>query len=220
MRIAASLLVVAVLSACERPAEPSAPAAAPAPPAASVPPVAPQPAARPATPAATTITPDGLGPVRIGMSQAEALAALGDDWSLGGTMEPDDPGACRHIIAGGDEGGPLAYMLNQGRVTRVSVDVSGAQAAPPVRSERGVGLGSTEDDVRRAYGDQLRSEPHHYTEAPARYLTVWTRGGPTRDDEFVQSADARGIRFVTDERRRVVAIIAGDSTLQYVEGCS
>ena len=72
----------------------------------------------------------------------------------------------------------------------------------------GVRVGQTEAQVRAAYGRRVVSEPHHYVEAPARYLTVWT------------VRDRRGLVFETDASRRVTAIHGGGPAIRYIEGCS
>ncbi len=239
LRAAGLLLAAAALAACRpapaAPDEAAAPAGrvAPVPAAAAVVAPASTPVARPAMPRnEQIITPGGLGSVRIGMSEAEALAALGDGWRTATPIE-DEPGSCRHIVRGADEGPywPVSYMLEGGRVARVELSLptegsdmavaeGGRAVGLAIRSERGIGLGASEAEVRRAYGEAVRAEPHTYDDPPARYLNVWTRGGPTVEGEFVQASDARGIQFVTDRSQRVVTIHAGGPAMQYVEGCA
>lgn len=237
----ALLLTAATLTACSPAPAASdgaaAPAAVAAPQAATAAAAAAAPTPPPPVPLATRassaiITPEGLAPIRIGMSEAEALRALGPGWRVARPLE-DELGSCRHIVRGADEGPywPVSYMLEGGRVTRVEVSLptqgsdmtvaeGGREVGLAIRSERGIGLGASEADVRRAYGDAVRAEPHTYDDPPARYLNVWTRGGPTTEGEFVQAPDARGIQFVTDRGQRVVTIHAGGPAMQYVEGCA
>lgn len=59
----------------------------------------------------------------------------------------------------------------------------------------------------RLYGDLQRS-PHAYSGPTASYLTYWTDFG------------RRGVRFETDDSRRVTAIHGGDETIRLIEGCS
>jgi hypothetical protein len=93
------------------------------------------------------------------------------------------------------------FMFEDERLTRISIG-KGSRT----RTLRGIGIGSSEAEVHRAYGPGLRVEPHRYTEWPARYLTVWAR------------SPAHGLRFETDPSRRVRSIHAGPS-IEYVEGC-
>lgn len=159
---------------------------------------------------------DGFGPVRIGMTLQEARRALGPGWTLEDPIEPGDVNGCRHLVR---DGAPVIYMLNGGRVTRASLSQAERSTASRVRTPRGIGLGSTEGEVRRAYGRALEDEPHAYVGLPGRYLTIWVvrpRAGRTNGED----PQARGIRFETDENRRVTQIHAGDSTIRYIEGCA
>jgi hypothetical protein len=153
-----------------------------------------------AQPRSWPLTPDGYGPVRIGMTRAQVERALAV--SLAGTPV-DDANVC---IEMGAERGPhrdLVFMFINRRLSRIA-----AIDASRVTTPRGLGIGATAALVRRTYGRGLRAETHAYLGRPAEYLTFWTR--PNR----------RGVRFVTGLDRRVEAVIAGDETIQYIEGCA
>lgn len=152
-----------------------------------------------AQPGGWRLTPQGYGPVRIGMSRPQAQAALGA--TLEG--EPiDDADQCIEMTARRGHRG-IFFMFERGRLARVS-----AAEGSSARTQRGIGIGATEAQVRAAYPRGLRSERHEYQDAPARYFTYWTR--PARS----------GMRFETDGGRRVRVIHAGNSSIQYVEGCA
>lgn len=147
-------------------------------------------------PAGWSLTPGGVGPVRIGMTREEVTRLLGP-------LEGDQ------VTEGCIEAQPVRgglpdtwFMFEEGRLTRISIG-----EASPLRTPRGIGVGATEAQVRRAYGSRLRTERHEYQDPPARYLTFWLR------------PDVRGVRFETDESRRVRTIHAGGPSIQYVEGC-
>ena len=144
------------------------------------------------------ITPDGYGPVRIGMTRAQAEAALRTP--LEGEAI-DDAAVCIEMSPTRGHRGVYLMFLNN-RLSRVSIGEEGQ-----VRTPRGIGIGATEAQVRRAYPRGLRSEVHEYRALPARYLTFWLRPG-------------RGVRFETGEDRRVNIIHAGNESIQYVEGCA
>jgi len=148
--------------------------------------------------AVLTLTPDGLGAVRIGMTRAEVEAAIGN--ALEG--EPVDEGmTCVEMVPAGPEQG-LWFMFEDSKLTRISIG-----EPSKVKTELGIGVGTSADAVRSAYGPALLAEPHHYGELPAEYLTFWTE------------PDKRGLRFETDARRKVQTIHAGNSAIEYVEGC-
>ncbi|HYG29115.1 MAG TPA: hypothetical protein VD887_02760 [Allosphingosinicella sp.] len=142
------------------------------------------------------LTPDGYGPIRIGMNRPE-IARL-----VGAPLEGEEvtEGCLETHAAGGWNG--MWFMFEDGRLSRISIS-----ARSRVTTPRGIGVGSTEAAVRRAYPRGLRDEEHEYQGAPASYLTFWVR------------PNVRGVRFVTDRSRRVRTIHAGAASIQYVEGC-
>ncbi len=92
-------------------------------------------------------------------------------------------------------------MIEEGHLVRVDVNEAG------IATERGIGVGDTEDQVKKAYG-ALRIEPSKYTgDEGGRYLTI-----RDRDQRY-------GIRFET-EKGKVTTFYAGKyEAVQYVEGC-
>lgn len=145
------------------------------------------------------LTPEGYGPARLGMTRNQVQDAL--DVALQG--RPLEPGAsCIELVP--ERGYPdMVFMFLDGRLSRIAVEGASRVATP-----RGIHVGASAAEVRRAYPTGLQAEEHAYTGAPAEYLTFWTR--PNR----------RGVRFATDENRRVDTIIAGNSSIQYIEGCA
>jgi hypothetical protein len=145
------------------------------------------------------LTPDGWGPVRIGMSRQQVEKVL-HVRLRGEPIEP--PESCVEMVPRGPDQG-IWFMIQQHRLTRISI------AAPSsVTTPRGIGVGATAAAVRRAYGRALKTERHYYEDRPAEYLTFWTVPGK------------RGVRFETDSKRRVQVIHAGDDSITYVEGCA
>jgi len=197
---AASLLA---LAACGG-GEPAAPA-----PAADPAPVAEAPAP---TPAATeALTSQGWGPVKIGMTKAEVIAALGPDANPDAVGGPD-PDSCEEFRpANAPEG--LFVMIEAGKVARLSIIEMAT-----VKTDKGIGLGDTADAVKAAYGASAVATPHKYQDKPAEYITVWD-GGPRKED-YVQDETARGLVYEIDGTGKVGMIHAGGPAIQYVEGCA
>lgn len=185
------------LAACSP--EPSdAPAAAPeaansaAVPAAQAPP-APAPAAD-TPPAANVLTPEGLGSLRIGQS-----VPAGSGWAERGAQISD---LCR-TVSSPDFPGVYA-IVEGGRVRRITIG-----ERSDVKLAQGIGTGASEAEVRAAY-PALREEPHHYVEAPAKYLTAPDAEG-----------GAPALRFEIGADGKVSLIHAGTMpVLGYVEGCA
>jgi len=146
------------------------------------------------------LTPAGWGPAHIGMTRAQVSAALhvqleGDAF--------DNEGSCIDLVGADDALPGLFFMFEEGKLTRISATEPSAVITP-----RGLHIGSTAEEVRKAYGTGLVEEPHKYEEPPAEYLTFWLK--PKRS----------GVRFETDMQGKVEAIHAGTSSIQYVEGCA
>jgi hypothetical protein len=146
------------------------------------------------------LTPMGWGPARIGMTRAQVSKALkveleGDAF--------DNVDSCLELFGANDSLPGLFFMFENGKLTRIS-----AIEPSPVATPRGMHVGSTVEDVRKAYGAGLKEEPHKYVDAPAEYLTFWPKPGKY------------GVRFETDTQGRVESIHAGTASIQYVEGCA
>ncbi|MEZ6022369.1 MAG: hypothetical protein R3C16_02910 [Hyphomonadaceae bacterium] len=197
MRLLAPIALAAVLVACSA----EAPTETPAPPVESEAPVD-----------ANALTANGWSPLRIGMTRAEVVAALGEDANpdaVGGP-EPDVCDQFRPVQAPED----MLLMLENGVLTRISL-VRNAT----LRTDRGFGLGDSADAIKAAYGDAAIVSPHQYQEAPAEYVTVWTVGGPASARGYTEDPNARGIRYEIGGEGTVEAIHAGGKSIQYVEGC-
>ena len=203
-----TLSVVAVsallLAACGQP-EATEPATAPAAPAVTAP-------AAPA-PDANTLTAGGYGPLRIGMTRAEVVTALGDDSdpnAVGGA-EPEVCDQWRPARA--PEG--LLVMIQDGVLTRIS-----AAAPSTLKTDRGFGVGDTAAAIKAAYGPLAVAQPHKYSEPPAEDIFVWSTGGPATPGAWVEDPTARGVRYEIDEAGKVKIIHVGGGAIQLVEGCA
>ena len=146
------------------------------------------------------LTPAGWGPVRIGMNRDQVQKALNDQ--LEGDAF-DNEGSCIELFPQSDALKGSYFMFLDGKLSRISVSSPSKIVTP-----RGIGVGATADKVREAYGEKLQAEPNHYLDLPAEYLTYWLK------------PEKSGVRFETDAQRNVGIIHAGDSSIQYIEGCA
>ena len=146
------------------------------------------------------LTPTGWGPVRIGMNRDQVQKALKDQ--LEGDAF-DNEGNCIELFPESEELKGNYFMFLDGKLSRISVSGPSKIVTP-----RGIGVGANADDVRKAYGEKLQAEPNHYLDLPAEYLTFWLK------------PDKSGVRFETDAQRKVETIHAGNSSIQYIEGCA
>ncbi len=152
-----------------------------------------------AAPPSWPLTPDGWGPAKIGMSRAQVERVL--HVRLEGEAIEDEKACIEMVPAGAEQG--LWFMFEDYKLSRISIG-----QPSKVKTPRGIGIGASAANVRRAYGRGLKAEPHHYEGLPSEYLTYWTVPGK------------RGVRFETDAKRRVQTIHAGTSAIEYVEGCA
>jgi hypothetical protein len=141
----------------------------------------------------------GVGPVKLGMTLAQAEQAMGrklvTKWPEGDSAE------CAYYTTQPEVEG-LLFMTALGKIVRY--DVRG----PNVRTRSGIAVGDPVQKARAAYGDQLQVSPHKYTGPEESYLTLWSSDRTT------------AIRFET-LKGKIDRFYAGFAEqAQYVEGCS
>jgi hypothetical protein len=143
---------------------------------------------------------NALGPIHVGMTVAEAQKASGLVLEREANYDTD---ACYYVAP---NSGPtdVGVMVTEGVIARFDV-WDGKRT-----TISGIGIGSTEDQVKQIYGKKLSVERHHYDEH-GHYL-VFT---PTDD----RDAQYRMV-FETDGKK-VIGIRTGKlPEAFYVEGCS
>lgn len=150
------------------------------------------------------LTAEGWGPLRIGMTRAEMVAAAGDDANPEAVGGPD-PESCDELRPRQAPEGMLVMLL-RGVLARITVS-----EPADVRTASGISIGDPASKVREVHGDGLLATPHQYIAAPAEYLTAWKVAPP--------SENARGIRYEIGLDGRVMHIHAGGPSIEYVEGC-
>jgi membrane-bound inhibitor of C-type lysozyme/uncharacterized membrane protein len=139
------------------------------------------------------VTARGLGPVRVGMTMAEAGAALG--MPLAGA---DAAGECIYVRPSRELAGVM-FMVVNGAIARVDV------SAGDVATEEGVRVGDSSESVRELYAGRVTASPHKYTDG--EYLTI--------------SPDAQHRIVFEVERQQVTRYRGGRlPEVEWVEGCS
>lgn len=150
------------------------------------------------------LTPDGWGPLRIGMSRAEVVAAAGEDANPDAVGGPD-PDRCDEFRPSNAPAGILV-MVERGVLTRISVSRNS-----DIRTPEDFRVGDRGSNVLAEYGSGARVDPHQYWEPPAKYITVWR--------QVPSEAERRGIRYEIDPSGEIVHLRAGGPSIEYVEGC-
>lgn len=138
------------------------------------------------------VTEKGAGPVRVGMTVAEAQQALGSELTAMSAAAP-----CYYVKPQRGPSG-IAFMVTDGRIARVDV------ANQTVATEAGARIGDSEAQIRKLY-PRAEVSPHKYVKG--HYLTAMPAG------------DYR-IVFETDGEK-VTRYRAGRTPeVRWVEGCS
>ena len=148
---------------------------------------------------ATTVTETGYGPLRIGMTLANAAAALGSP--APSSAGPDS--SCSYVHFANEPPG-MRIMINGGTVARIEVDSS------TIATGLGARVGDSEARIQELYGPRLSVEPHKYL-AGGHYMIV-TPFPPT-DSNFRLVFETDGSRVTTYRAGRLPEVT-------WVEGCA
>jgi len=140
------------------------------------------------------VRPDGVGPVKIGMTLAQVNAALHQKLE----KDTQDEDGCFYVSPNGH--GPISFMIAGGRIVRIDV------SEPGVPTSEGIQVGDSEARARQVYGARMKITKHAYIDT-GHYLTV-------------RSSDGRhGIRFETDNGKITMFYAGRYDAIQYIEGC-
>lgn len=159
---------------------------------------------RPETADPNALTPNGWGPLTIGMTEEEVVAAVGPDANPDAVGGPE-PEVCDVWQPEGHEG--MLLMFENGLLSRITL-IRDSE----IRTDRGVGLGATAEEVMALYGDEAESTPHKYSPPPAAYITFWQTAPPAENP--------RGIVYEIGPDGTVTQIRGGGPAIRYVEGCA
>jgi hypothetical protein len=143
-----------------------------------------------------TLSTQGYGPIRHGMTRADAERLM-DTPLRTQDNSPLDAGCDYLYPVKGHKG--ISFMVLNGRITRVNVTTK------DVATRTGARVGDSVAKLHSLFGSSLEIETHKY-DASGKYFYIW------------ESSRKRGEKFEVIGGR-VKSIYAGDDSIDLVEGC-
>jgi hypothetical protein len=149
-----------------------------------------------------TVSLEGAGPVRLGMSVNAVRRVLGDPKAKLEGNDPEVPlTVCAYLESERIPKG-MGLMFADGRLVRVDVFEGTA------RTTNGVGIGDSEERIKKVFAGRIKTEPHVYDDE-GHYLNYV----PTRRSKI-------GIVFETDGHQVTSFRVGTLAAIALVEGCS
>lgn len=149
--------------------------------------------------ASSRLVADGIGPVRVGMTIADAAAAAQVPLTNKYTYTEVE---CWYASPTGIDG--IDFMMSGDRVVRVDVQ------SPEVTTPSGIAIGASEADVIASYGGHIRTEPHQYV--PDGHYLIYEPDDPgLANYRIFFETDGSNVTSMRSGRLPEVA---------FVEGCS
>ena len=151
-----------------------------------------------------TVSEDGFGPVKLGMTVGEAQKLLGVH------LEKDDYNdyeECRYYTPVQGYRG-LSFMTSLGKIVRVDIEGSEDSKKPvSIATDIGAKTGDTEARVLALYKGRIKVSPHFYGGLPSHYFRIYDGAGK--------------VRLIFETNAKVITSYrAGhEPEVEYVEGC-
>lgn len=148
------------------------------------------------------VTLDGLGAIEVGAAYGQAEVATGHPMQRAYPMLGDDE-SCVMGSFGDPAADGVTVLGGDGRVRRIDIS-----APSRIRTDAGIGIGSSESEVKAAYPGEIEVQPHEY-DPDGHYLVY--RPADTNDRMMI---------FETDGRSVTTFRVGDDEFTPYVEGCA
>lgn len=142
---------------------------------------------------------DGVGPVKIGMTTAQATKALGVRVKRDEAMYKDNK-ECYYATASGRAYKDLAFMMSGERIVRIDIN------SKALATDKGAKNGDTEARIKQLYRGMYKISPHKYVDG--HYIEIANR------------SKKNTILFETDGKHVTTFRVGLTEPVGYVEGCS
>lgn len=149
---------------------------------------------------AETLTLQGLGPVRIGMTLSRIEQILGRKIPIDEAVSGDASGCAQANWPGRDG---VTLMFEKYHLTRIEV----WKPDNPIRTAEGAHVGSGEAELRRLYGRSAIFTAHPYLDDDGHYVTL----------RYPQQK--RKLIFETEKGKVTSFRIGYPEPVEYIEGC-
>jgi hypothetical protein len=143
----------------------------------------------------------GLGPVKIGMTPAQASQALGEP--LKGLKGSEANAECRYVWPQGNAEKPVAFMVTHQRIARIEVHKT------PTMSVSGAYIGMSEQRLKSLYSP-LEMQAHKYN--PKGHVFIYRSKLPVYKPYTML--------FETDGQQVTTFRSGLNEEVNWVEGCS
>jgi hypothetical protein len=121
----------------------------------------------------------------------------------------DSPWECSYASRADGRDSNIAYMLHHGQIVRIDVDrVEEGKKGALVRAGFGIGIGSSEVELRKAYGRKAVLQPHPYGGENDHYVVINEAG--SKYGMIFETLNGKVSEFRSGTHEAV----------QYSEGCS
>lgn len=164
----------------------------------------------PASAADQILTTDGLGPVKIGMTQRQAEKALGA--RLKNAFPSERGKACWHALRADRVDPWVYYVIWDGKIASVDVTnlpLGGPSVVPRIVTDKDIRIGDTDAKVKEAYGPdvKVRVDSQADNEDEGSVITALT------------ADKSRGFVFVTGGRKVIDFRADLPDAIELMEGC-
>lgn len=124
--------------------------------------------------ASQVATMEGIGPVKIGMTVQEA------EHALGAKLDPISPPfykECWITSRSDKKDRVIQYMVEDENIAAIDVYPPAAETfplpIPAIKTPKGIGVGSTEEQIRKAYGKSVKKERAPYFDEDNKETAYW-----------------------------------------------